>query len=61
VPGAGGPGARGSQTLEGAGRGRLDERETRPAVQVQRGWDYLQRLKQSQQVPRPQHALADPE
>jgi Winged helix-turn helix len=30
-------------------------------VQVQRGWDYLQRLKQSQQVPRPRHALADPE
>jgi transposase len=28
-------------------------------VQVQRGWDYLQRLKQSQQVPRPRHALAD--
>jgi transposase len=30
-------------------------------VQVQRGWDYLQRLKHSQQLPRPQHALADPE
>ncbi len=30
-------------------------------VRVQRGWDYLQRLKHSQQVPRPQHALADPE
>jgi transposase len=30
-------------------------------VQVQRGWDYLQRLKHSQQVPRPQHALANPE
>jgi transposase len=30
-------------------------------VATQRGWDYLQRLKQSQQVPRPQHALADPE
>ncbi len=30
-------------------------------VQVQRGWDYLQRLKQSQQVPRPRHALADGE
>lgn len=28
-------------------------------VQTQRGWDYLQRLKHSQQVPRPQHALAD--
>ena len=28
-------------------------------VQVQRGWDYLQRLKQSRQVPRPRHALAD--
>ena len=30
-------------------------------VATQRGWAYLQRLKQSQQVPRPQHALADPE
>jgi transposase len=28
-------------------------------VPVQRGWDYLQRLKHSPQVPRPQHALAD--
>lgn len=28
-------------------------------VATQRGWDYLQRLKHSQQVPRPQHALAD--
>jgi transposase len=28
-------------------------------VRVQRGWDYLQRLKHSQQLPRPQHALAD--
>ena len=30
-------------------------------VATQRGWDYLQRLKHSQQVPRPRHALADPE
>jgi transposase len=30
-------------------------------VQVQRGWDYLQRLKHSQQVPRPRHALANTE
>jgi transposase len=30
-------------------------------VQVQRGWDYLQRLKQSRQAPRPRHALADAE
>ena len=30
-------------------------------VATQRGWDYLQRLKQSQQVPRPRHALADAE
>src|SRR5262249_55227058 len=30
-------------------------------VQVQRGWDYLQRLKQSRQAPRPRHALADGE
>ena len=28
-------------------------------VQVQRGWDYLQRLKQTRQVPRPRHALTD--
>lgn len=32
----------------------------RPVV-TQRGWDYLQRLKHSQQAPRPRHALADPE
>lgn len=30
-------------------------------VATQRGWDYLQRLTHSQQVPRPQHALADPQ
>src|SRR5262245_62156411 len=30
-------------------------------VRVQRGWDYLQRLKHSQQLPRPRHARADPE
>jgi transposase len=30
-------------------------------VAPQRGWDYLQRLKHSQQAPRPQHALADPD
>lgn len=30
-------------------------------VATQRGWDYLQRLKHSQQAPRPQHALADPD
>ena len=30
-------------------------------VATQRGWDDLQRLKHSQQMPRPQHALADPE
>lgn len=29
-------------------------------VATQRGWDYLQRLKHSQQAPRPQHTLADP-
>jgi transposase len=38
----------------------MAERLGRP-VQVQRGWDYLQRLKQSSQAPRPQHALADPD
>jgi len=30
-------------------------------VATQRGWDYLQRLKHSQQVPRPRHAFADAE
>jgi transposase len=30
-------------------------------VQVQRGWDYLPRLKHSQQVPRPRPALANTE
>jgi transposase len=30
-------------------------------VSVQRGWDYLQRLKHSRQAPRPRHALADAE
>jgi transposase len=30
-------------------------------VATQRGWDYLQRLKHSQQVPRPRHVLADAE
>jgi transposase len=38
----------------------MAERLGRP-VQVQRGWDYLQRLKQSRQVPRSRHALADAE
>ena len=38
----------------------MAQRLGRP-VQVQRGWDYLQRLKHSQQVPRPRHALADAE
>jgi transposase len=38
----------------------MAERLGRP-VQVQRGWDYLQRLKHRQQVPRPRHALADAE
>ena len=28
-------------------------------VAVQRGWEYLRRLKQSRQTPRPRHALAD--
>jgi transposase len=40
----------------GAKLGRLG----RP-VAVQRGWDYLQRLKHRQQLPRPQHALAGPD
>jgi transposase len=30
-------------------------------IAIQRGWDYLQRLKHSQQVPQPQHAPADSE
>jgi transposase len=38
----------------------MAERLGRP-VQVQRGWDYLQRLKHRPQVPRPRHALADTE
>lgn len=38
----------------------MGEKLGRP-VQVQRGWDYLQRLKQSRQAPRPRHALANPE
>lgn len=29
-------------------------------VAVQRGWDYLQRLRHSPQVPRPHHTQADP-
>lgn len=29
-------------------------------IAVQRGWDYLQRLRQSPQVPRPAHTQADP-
>lgn len=32
-----------------------------PPVATQRGWDYLQRLKHSPQVPRPRHALANTE
>ena len=36
----------------------MAERLGRP-VATQRGWDRLQRLKRSQQVPRPRHALAD--
>ncbi len=31
------------------------------AVAIQRGWDYLQRLQYSPQVPRPRHTQADPE
>src|SRR5258708_36662500 len=37
----------------------MAERLGRP-VSVQRGWDELQRLKHSQQVPRPRHVSADP-
>ena len=55
------------QTPEGAKRWRARDVATwmaaklgRP-VATQRGWDYLQRLKHSQQAPRPQHALADPQ
>src|SRR5450432_4730164 len=36
----------------------MAEKLGRP-VAVQRGWEYLQRLKQSRQAPRPRHALAD--
>ena len=59
--------ALGGPTPDGAKRWRARDvadwmatRLGRP-VATQRGWDYLQRLKQSQQVPRPQHALADPD
>ncbi len=38
----------------------MAQRLGRP-VATQRGWDYLQRLKHSLQVPRPRHALADAE
>lgn len=38
----------------------MAQRLGRP-VAAQRGWDYLQRLKQSLQVPRPRHALAERE
>lgn len=37
----------------------MAERLGRP-VSVQRGWDYLQRLRHSPQVPRPRHIAADP-
>ena len=59
--GAGWPGARRSQALDLPRGGRLDGGHARPSVSVQRGWDYLQRLKQSRQAPRPRHALADAE
>lgn len=38
--------------------GWMQERLGRP-VAPQRGWDYLQRLRYSSRVPRPQHAKAD--
>jgi transposase len=38
----------------------MAEKLGRP-VAVQRGWEYLHRLQQSRQVPRPRHALADAE
>jgi len=38
----------------------ISERIGRP-VGPQRGWVYLQRLQYSAKVPRPQHALADPQ
>ncbi len=41
--------------------GGLDGGDARSSGATQRGWDYLQRLKQSQQAPRPRHALADAE
>jgi transposase len=37
----------------------MSERLGRP-IAVQRGWDYLQRLRYSPQVPRPRHVQADP-
>ena len=38
----------------------MSERLGRP-ISYRMGWSYLVRLKHSPQVPRPQHALADPE
>ena len=38
----------------------MSQRLGRP-VSYNLGWSYLVKLKQSRQVPRPQHALADPE
>jgi transposase len=51
-------------TGQGLWTGRLvaiwiSERLGRP-VAAQRGWDYLQRLRHSPQVPRQRHVLADP-
>jgi transposase len=38
----------------------MSERVGHP-IAVQRGWDYLRRLRHSPQVPRPRHVQADPE
>ena len=38
----------------------MSERLGRP-ISYRLGWSYLVRLKHSPQVPRPQHALGDPE
>jgi transposase len=39
----------------------IEERTGRSGVRAQRGWEYLRKLGNSPQVPRPAHAQADPE
>jgi transposase len=39
----------------------IERRTGRPNVRAQRGWEYLRKLGQTPQVPRPSNAEADPE